>query len=754
MKKRFFSFFILFLFVLSSILPVFPANAQSSDTAEENNSASLIPEGSHYVEGTVLVTMAAPDGTPLAKEGRTSFDSHISVDKSYDFGDASNFAGSQEQKDFLSDKTLYVSELSSSFYTTEELIRKMEQKAYVMYAEPDYEQYLNTLDNDPYEDEQWYLDGGRFSGTSTGISFSTSRSKTKSGTPVIAIMDTGIDYNHEDLAEHMWVNSNMKLPGIHGYDFIENTPYCMDTNGHGTHCAGVVAAVSGNQKGISGISNARLMALKIFDNDGKTTNSKIFDALNYLVQAKSLGVNVVAVNCSWGGGTSSSLMPSLIKQLGASGTLFVFASGNDGIDHNSNTELTCPYDLYLGLNGENRNYIIITGASDINDNPTDFSDYGANDVDLFAPGEKILSTYITDTYFPGIYDETTESSLTAEHFTFDTVQDMARLYTSSDLGLEPGVDASISLEPTMDYRSRNDSGTLKWSLDYGRPNFSAKSSYLYLDVTDQNLDMEDTYYVSMLFGSTDSDGHFSWSHVVKTSSGQPGTTDNRFYTAPDGSIYFKIIGLETNGKLSGISHYYIDDIGISKANPDTSLFGRYEALNGTSMAAPMVTGAVALLSEIYPADSATDRRNRLLGCVRPSAGTASKCRTGGVLDLTNMDSYVPVPVVQTPQTTEGKTDSNEKNTQNSKIKVSKIKIRTSKKTIQAGKRLKLTAAITPSNASSKKVKWSSSNKKWASVSTKGIITAKKKGRGHTVTITAAATDGSRKKASVKIRIKK
>lgn len=756
MKKRLFSFILVFLFVLNNILPIFPANAQSSDTAVENDSVSLIPEDSDYIEGTVLVTMAAPDGAPLTKEGRTSFDSHISVEKSYNFGDASNYAESSKQKDFLSDKTLYVSELSSSSYTTEELIRKLEQKAYVMQAEPDYEQYLNELDGDPYTDEQWYLDGGgNFSGTSTGISFSTSQTKTKTRTPVIAVMDTGIDYNHEDLAGHMWVNSNIALPGIHGYDFTEDTPYCMDTDGHGTHCAGSIAAVSGNQKGISGISDAKLMALKIFDDEGKTTNSRIFAALNYLILANSLGVNVVAVNCSWGGGKSSSLMPSLIKRLGKSGTLFIFASGNDGVNHDLNSDLTCPYDLYRGLHAENRNYIIITGASDINDNPADFSDYGTNDVDLFAPGEKILSTYTDDTYFPGIYDEATESSLTAEQFTFDTEQDMVRLYTSSDLGLHPGVKAGISLDSTMDYRSRNDSGALKWSLDYGIPKLTPKSSYLYLDVTDQNLDIEDTYYVSMLFGGTDSDGFFTWDHVVKTSSGKPGTDGNRFYTAPDGRIYFKIIGLETKGTLSGVSHYYIDDIGISRANPDTTLFGRYEAINGTSMAAPMVTGAVALLSQIYPADSSTDRRNRLLGCVRPSAGTASKCRTGGVLDLTNMDTYAPIPAAQTPETTDDQTVSNEKDTtQKTKIKVSKIKIRTSKKTIKVGKRLKLAVTISPSNASSKKVKWSSSKKKWASVSAKGIVTAKKKGRGHTVTITATATDGSRKKASIKIRIKK
>lgn len=746
----------LILFLLSgSLCSAIPANAESSARTSATDTTTVIPEDSSYKEGTVLVTMAAPDGAPLTEEGRTSFDSHISVENTYDFGAADCLADSTEQKRFLSDKTLYVSEIASSSYTTEELIDTLKHKAYVVYAEPDYEQYLDSLSDDPYADEQWHLDGsGHFGGSSTGISFSSSRAATKTGAPVIAVMDTGIDYHHEDLAGHMWVNSNVTLPGIHGYDFTEDTPYCMDTNGHGTHCAGTIAAVSDNQKGITGISDARLMALKIFDEKGKTSNSTIFAALNYLVQARSLGVNIVAVNCSWGGGTSSSLMPSLITRLGRSGTLFVFASGNEGIDHSSGAELSCPYDLYRGLDAENRNYLIITGSSDTSDRPSDFSDYGAADVDLFAPGEKIFSTYVDDTYFPGVYDEATETALTSEYLSFADGQDMPRLYTDGELGISSDVPSSISLEPSMDYHSRDDSGCIKWMLDFSGARPTSETSYLYLDVTGQNPDTEADYYVSMMLGSTDSDGHFSWEHVTKMSSGKEGTDGNRFYTAPDGRIYFRVIGIGLTGKPNGISRFYVDDIGLSRANPDTSLFGRYDSLNGTSMAAPMVTGAVALLGEIYPGDTAADRRNRLLSCTRPSAGAAGKCKTGGVLDLTNMNSYVPAPAepAQTPAVSSGSNGTNQKKTTN--VKIRKLKIKAAKKTVKAGRRLSLTAVITPSNASSKKLKWTSSKKKWASVSKKGVVTAKKKGRGHTVTITAAATDGSRKKASVKIRIKK
>lgn len=767
MKKRLFCIIFVFLFLFCNISEPVRAAAENKDISQPSPEVPP-PDGTSaadgsYIDGTVIVTIASPQKTSLAKKGAASFDSRISIDKSYDFGNAGILAKTNSQLAFLSDKTLYVSEVSSNSYSTQDLMDKLERKAYVLRVEPDYKQHLNTISDDPLVSEQWHLDGtGDFSCSSQGIAYSSAQNMAKSGEPVVAVMDTGIDYTHEDLKDHMWVNpAPDALPGIHGYDFTINHPDCMDTDGHGTHCAGTIAAVSGNQKGIAGISNAKLMALKVFSDDEETSNSTIFNAMNYILQAKKAGVNITAVNCSWGGGRSSYAMPSLVNQLGKMGVLFVFASGNDGINHDSTLELSCPYDLYKGAYTGNRNYIIITGSSDENDNPSIFSDYGSKDVDLFAPGENILSAYCEDNYLPGTYGEKTEKALTASFFPFDlnaqtgTVGETPGIYTDHDLGIYTKVSADAASSTEKDYHADPGSASLKWTVNLGSPQMAPKSTYLYLDVTDYDPDPESVYYVSMMFGGTDSKGDFSWDHFVKKSSGELGDETNRFYIAGNGRIYFKLIGLETRGELTGTSVYYLDNIGISHADPDTSLFGKYEVMNGTSMAAPMVTGAVALLSEIYPGDSAKNRRGRLLTCTRQTSGARGKCLTGGILHLANMASYVPVP-----DDTEGSSDnklsssSSTSNKSKKKIKVTKIKLNASKKTLKAGKRLKLKAVISPKNASSKKIKWSSSRKKWASVSQRGVVTAKKKGRGHTVKITATAADGSRKKASVKIRIKK
>lgn len=766
MKKRLFSLTLAILFLFCSLYPnefimakesSAAAGYAANGTSAGGSSAGDNTTDEEYVDGSVLVTLAAPKQTSLTKKGKASFDPKISIEESYDFGDADMLASTDAQQEFLSDKTLYISEVSSDDYSTEELIQKLEHNAYVLQVEPDYEQHLNSVTDDPYKKEQWHLDGGgTFSGSSAGISFSAAQGKTKTGAPVIAVMDTGIDYDHEDLAGHMWVNSDITLPGIHGYDFTDDTPDCRDPHGHGTHCAGTIAAVSDNGTGITGISDAKLMALKIFDDNGETSNSVIIKAMNYIIQAKTAGVNIVGVNCSWGGGSSGSVLPALVERIGQMGVLFIFASGNEATNHDRTYPFSCPYDLYSGSYAGNRNYMIITGSSDINDTPSDFSDYGKKDVDLFAPGENILSTYPEEIYFPGIYAAETETQLTTSFLPFDDDSDTGRLYTDEDLGLTSDIKSEITLDRSLDFRSQADSGSLTWTIDFGKPKlFGSKLTYLYLDVTDENPDITDTYYVSMLFGNTDQDGLFSWDHIVKRSDGPPNNETNRFYTSPDGRIYFKVLGLEVDGMVTDTRTYSFDDIGFSVADPNVSLFGKYDISSGTSMAAPMVAGAVGLLAEIHPEDSAVDRRNRLLSCTRYTPQTAEKCATGGVLDLRNIDAYVPVPeppVSTSPPSTPAPTQTPK--TVSKKTPVKKITIKGSKKTLKAGKKRKLKAVITPADATIKKVKWSSSKKKWAAVSAKGVVTAKKKGRGHTVKITAAATDGSRKKAVIKIKIVK
>ena len=125
---------------------------------------------------------------------------------------------------------------------------------------------------------------------------------------VIAVIDTGVDYNHEDLKNVMWTNpySKNQLEGTHGYDFVNDDTDPMDDNGHGTHVAGIIAGESNNNKGITGAllsaDNIKIMTLKVFDEEGSSNDLyNIIKAYNYIYKAQELGTNIVAINNSWGG---------------------------------------------------------------------------------------------------------------------------------------------------------------------------------------------------------------------------------------------------------------------------------------------------------------------------------------------------------------------------------------------------------------------------------------------------------------------
>lgn len=750
--------------------------AQSTDSAS-GSSAAITGE---YADGRVLLSLVAPSETSLTKEGTTSFDKEIRIEQSDSLGNAGELfdpSPDSEEADFLKDKTFYVTEAVSDTYSTKELIQKLEDKAYVVEVSPDYKQYLTS--DDPYEAEQWYLDGeGSYSSSGTGISLSSKPESSSTENPVIAIMDTGINASHEDLVDHLWTNPTSSLKGTYGYDFSTDSEDCSDTSGHGTHCAGVIAATTDNQKGIRGISNAKLMALKIFDDNEECYDSYIINALTYLQQAKEAGVPVAAVNCSWGGGASSTAMKTLIRSLGQSGVLFVFAAGNDGKNQDT-AQAECPYDLYdTAAYSDLRNYILTVGASDTNDSAATFSDYGKSSVDLFAPGENIISTYNVDTYFPELYeaDGATRDTLTNYYQSFDTSDTSGEWYTDSDVGYQTSTSSELTQDSSVDYYGQENGGCLRWDLQMGLPSFHRKQAYVYVDVTDYDLDPSKNYYVSMMFGEKSSSSNtIQWEHITKLSSGKLGSEDNRFYQSPNGHLYFRVIGLNAPATSSGTTTLYLDNIGISTADPDTSEFGQYELLSGTSMAAPMVTGAAALCAAYAPEEDAYNRRNRLLTSVRPVESLTNLCITGGVLDVSKISSYT---TVETPDLTPAQIPENISQTipsagsnsgsstvaagspssgttsSQSVVKVKKLKFKTKIKTLRAGRTYRLKVVYTPSRVSNKKLKWTSSRKKWASVSSSGVVRAKKKGIGHTVRITAAARDGSGKKVSLRIKIRK
>ncbi|MFW6142444.1 MAG: NosD domain-containing protein [Candidatus Saliniplasma sp.] len=203
---------------------------------------------------------------------------------------------------------------------------------------------------------------------------------------VVAVLDTGIDYTHEDLAGNMWEDDE----GNHGYNFINDSPDPMDDHGHGTHVAGTIGAVGNNNVGVTGVNwNVSLMGLKFIDGSGSGTVSDAIASLEYVLDKKREGVNVVATSNSWGGSGKSRLLDEAIAEHRDEDILFIAAAGNN----NRNIEEAPFYPA-----GYEHTNMITVGATNREDNKTSFSNYGANSVHVTAPGRHINSTYLDNSY--------------------------------------------------------------------------------------------------------------------------------------------------------------------------------------------------------------------------------------------------------------------------------------------------------------------------------------------------------------------
>ncbi len=216
--------------------------------------------------------------------------------------------------------------------------------------------------------------------------------------PVVAIIDSGIDVSHPYLAANIWTNlgevvgngvdddRNGYVDDIHGWNFVDNTPNVQDGYGHGTHVAGVVAAAGTAGVSTAGIGwNVSLMALKFQDNTGLGFTGAAIAGIQYAtMMRRDFGVNVVAINVSWGGTTgTSTMLQDAIRVAGEAGITFVAAAGNSGADNDAVARYPSGYDLPN---------VIAVAATGSTGALAGFSNYGATTVDLGAPGTAIYST--------------------------------------------------------------------------------------------------------------------------------------------------------------------------------------------------------------------------------------------------------------------------------------------------------------------------------------------------------------------------
>ena len=279
--------------------------------------------------------------------------------------------------------------------SVEDAILRWGNDSRIEYIQPNYAISINTTTpDDPSFNQLWGLHNTGQGGGVDDADIDAIEAwdiQTGSSDIIVGVIDTGIDYNHPDLAGNMWVNpgeiagngidddNNGYIDDVHGFDFVDYDGDPMDGNAHGTHVAGTIAAEGNNATGVVGVNwNASLMALRFLDDNG---NGSTYGALQALEYATMMGAHIT--NNSWGGGGFDPAMYNVISAAGDAGSLFVAAAGNSTNDNDASLSYPASYDL------EN---IISVAATNRNDSLSWFSNYGATTVDLGAPGSSIYST--------------------------------------------------------------------------------------------------------------------------------------------------------------------------------------------------------------------------------------------------------------------------------------------------------------------------------------------------------------------------
>jgi hypothetical protein len=293
----------------------------------------------------------------------------------------------------------------------------LESSSGVLYAEPNFARSLQATPNDPYFGLLWGLHN---TGQSVGGTAGTADADidapeawdvtTGSSATTVAIVDSGVDGDHPDLAPQAWRNPGETAAGretngvdddqngyvddFQGWDWVAHDADPADEHGHGTHVAGTVAARGNDGQGVTGVSwRASLMPLRVLDADGEGTVADVVDAYAY---AAAEGAPIV--NASLGAPGFSFTEYDTLRSL--PGTLFVVAAGNDGASNETDPHYPCSYDLPN---------IVCVAASNNRDGLAGFSNYGATTVDLAAPGRSILSTW------PGGFAYSSGTSMATPH---------------------------------------------------------------------------------------------------------------------------------------------------------------------------------------------------------------------------------------------------------------------------------------------------------------------------------------------------
>jgi subtilisin family serine protease len=306
-------------------------------------------------------------------------------------------------------------------------VARLKTHPQVRYAEPNYRIQLDAVPNDPGYPQLWAMKNtGQTVNGIAGTQGADIRAEpawsvtTGSASIVVGVVDSGIDYNHPDLAANVWSNPGGigGCPaGTHGYNAIAKTCDPMDDHYHGTHVSGTIGAVGNNGIGVVGVNwTTSIMALKFSDASGGGLTVNAIGAIDFAVKAKQTGVNVRVLNNSWGTNGFSQALLDEINKAGANDILIVAAAGNSSTDNDFLPVFPSSFSSYGAAN------VISVAATDQSDRLAFFSSYGRFSVDLGAPGVNILSTSPN-----GLYRFLSGTSMATPHVTGAAALVLAKL---------------------------------------------------------------------------------------------------------------------------------------------------------------------------------------------------------------------------------------------------------------------------------------------------------------------------------------
>jgi subtilisin family serine protease len=489
---------------------------------------------------------------------------------------------------------------------TARLIERLKADPAVESVEPNYRNHrLATLPNDTDFSKLWGLHntGQTVNGTAgtsgVDVNFPEAWALARRAPfpeVVVGVVDFGFDITHPDLAANIWTNpgeiagnqidddGNGFTDDIHGYDFGTGSAVIFDYDDHGTHVAGTIAAVGKNQTGVIGAAfRSKILPLKGSDANGDMFDSTTIDAFDYAIALKQRGVNIVAINASYGSTFYSASVFNAIQALRDNGIVLCAAAGNDNSNNDASPEYPASYN--------HTNIIAVAAHTQTGSRPM-FSNYGSTTVDIAAPGDNIYSTrpqYLATHQSSVTIGPSTYAAQTLEYAGSTAPAGISGSIHNCGLGnpgdFPPAVAGNIALIQR---------GILLFSEKVANAMSAGASAAIIYDNTADPLTTG---------GWTLGQG--LWIPAVRV-------------TRADGLAI--LASLPANGTV------------VNAADSGQI----YQFLDGTSMAAPHVTAAVAFAAMNFPAETIAQRVSRITGNVTPVPAFAGLMTSGGRLNLLKM----------------------------------------------------------------------------------------------------------------------